>query len=127
MKNLNLHDLDVDDALRVLLFYFSLPGESQQIERIVTVFSEEYCNQNPQTLCGDSVYLVAYSLIMLQTDQHNPNVQKRMELADFAGMLKYVKVKNKDPIPESHIAKLFQSVREHPLAVHFKSKKKTDL
>lgn len=124
---MNLHNLDVDDALRVLLFYFSLPGESQQIERIVTVFSEEYCNQNPETLCGNSVYLVAYALIMLQTDQHNPNVQKKMGLHDFGGMLKYVKVKDKDSIPEAHIAKLYQSVREHPLAVHFKSKKKSDL
>jgi Sec7-like guanine-nucleotide exchange factor len=44
---LNLKDLEIDEALRELLYYFSLPGESQQIDRIVTVFSEEYCLQNP--------------------------------------------------------------------------------
>jgi Sec7-like guanine-nucleotide exchange factor len=93
----------------------------------VTIFSAEYSKQNPERLCENSVYLVAYALIMLQTDAHNPNVLKKMELADFAGLLKYVKVKDKDPIPEAHIAKLYQSVKEHPLAVYFKSKKKSDL
>lgn len=64
---------------------------------------------------------------MLQTDAHNPNVQKKMEMSDFAGLLKHVKIKDKDSISEAHISKLYQSVREHPLAVHFKSKKKSDL
>jgi Sec7-like guanine-nucleotide exchange factor len=124
---LNFHELDIDDSLRVLLYYFSLPGEAQQIDRVVTVFSEEYCLQNPDKLCPNSSYLVAYALIMLQTDAHNPNVEKKMELSAFAGMLKHVKVNEKDSIPEPHITKLYNSVREHPLAVHFKSKRKSDL
>lgn len=75
----------------------------------------------------NSSYLIAYALIMLQTDAHNPNVQNKMSLTDFAGMLKHVKVNDKDPIPDTHMSKLYYSVREHPLAVHFKSKKKSDM
>ena len=113
--------------MRVLLYYFSLPGESQQIDRVVTIFSEEYCNQNPTTLCGNSAYLLAYGLIMLQTDAHNPNVENKMKLADFSGMFKHVKINDKDTIPDSHITKLYNSVREQPLSVHFKAKKRADL
>ena len=127
MQTLNFQNLDIDDAMRVLLYYFSLPGEAQQIDRILTAFSAEYCKQNPRTLCDNSVYLLAYGLMMLQTDAHNPNVQKKMELSDFSKMFKHVKIHDKDPIADSHISKLYHSVTEHPLSVHFKSKKKADL
>lgn len=113
--------------MRILLFYFSLPGESQQIDRILTIFSEDYCKQNPTRLCENSSYLLAYGLMMLQTDAHNPNVEKKMELVDFAGMFKHVKIRDTDPIPDSHINKLYNSVRKHPLSVHFKVKKRSDL
>jgi Sec7-like guanine-nucleotide exchange factor len=109
------------------LCYFSLPGEAQQIDRVVTVFSEEYCLQNPTTLCGNSSYLLAYGLIMLQTDAHNPNVEKKMEFSTFAGMFKYVKVKDTEQIPEEFLTDLYNSVKEFPLAVLLKTKKKSDL
>lgn len=65
--------------------------------------------------------------MMLQTDAHNPNVEKKMELLDFAGMFKHVKIRDVDPIPDSHISKLYNSVRKNPLSVHFKAKKRSDL
>ena len=38
----DFHDMRVDEALRVLLKTFRLPGESQQIERVVERFAERY-------------------------------------------------------------------------------------
>lgn len=64
---------------------------------------------------------------MLQTDAHNPNVEKKMEFATFSGMFKHVKVNDTDPIPEEFLTALYNSVKEHPLSVHFKAKKKSDL
>ena len=113
-----LGKLDVDDALRLLLFYFSLPGESQQIDRIITVFSEEYVNQNPDMLCNDSVYLLAYSLMMLQTDAHNKNVVNKMDLKSFLSMTNAIKVRGKDPLQTDYITALYRSVIENPLSVH---------
>jgi Sec7-like guanine-nucleotide exchange factor len=123
---LNLKDLEIDEALRELLYYFSLPGESQQIDRIVTVFSEEYCLQNPTKLCGNSVYLVAYALIMLQTDAHNPNVQKKMDLTTFSGIVAHIKINEKTPLEQTEIVRLYQSVTERPLGVHYKHKKRAE-
>lgn len=123
----NVKDLDLDDAMRVYLSYFSMPGEAQQIERVVTAFTAEYCIQNPTKLCPDSSYLLCYSLMMLQTSLHNPNVQEKMTLEKFANLTKPIKIYNKDPLPEPYVAKLFNSVREIPLSVHFKYKKQLDL
>ena len=84
----------VDEALRDLLGAFRLPGESPLIERIVTVFSEKYfAGSTPEDVADkDSVYVLTYAIIMLNTDQHNPNVkgQNRMALNDFARNLRGV-------------------------------------
>ena len=84
----------VDEALRDLLNSFRLPGESQLIERIVTVFCQKYCaNSTPDGLASeDAVFTLTYSIIMLNTDQHNPNVkrEKRMTSGDFARNLRGV-------------------------------------
>ncbi len=85
----------VDEALRELLNSFRLPGESQLIERIVTVFCQKYC-ANTENLVGianeDAVFTLTYAIIMLNTDQHNPNLKKdkRMTSTDFARNLRGV-------------------------------------
>jgi len=81
----------IDEALRALLESFRLPGESPLIERIVTCFSEKYYeNAMPAEVANkDAVFILTYAVIMLNTDQHNPNMkQKRMELEDFARNLR---------------------------------------
>lgn len=84
----------VDEALRDLLNSFRLPGESALIERIVAVFSEKYCSSaTPEGIANvDAVLVLTYAIIMLNTDQHNPNVKKdkRMTYNDFARNLRGV-------------------------------------
>ena len=84
----------VDEALRELLHSFRLPGESPLIERIVTVFSQKYCaGSTPEGIASeDAVFTLTYSVIMLNTDQHNPNVknEKRMTVTDFTKNLRGV-------------------------------------
>lgn len=67
----------VDEALRDMLETFRLPGESALIERIVTVFSEKYCSgvKPDDVEDKDAVFVLSYAIIMLNTDQHNPNVK----------------------------------------------------
>lgn len=82
----------VDEALRVLLEAFRLPGEAPLISRIVTSFSDKYCEGEPPEGIADkdAVFILTYAIIMLNTDQHNPNVkgQARMTVTDFARNLR---------------------------------------
>ncbi|KAF8463526.1 hypothetical protein BDZ91DRAFT_698450 [Kalaharituber pfeilii] len=92
----------IDEALRLLLESFRLPGESALIERIVTVFSEKYCSTKPAEVANqDAAFVLTYAMIMLNTDLHNPNVkdQNRMKQEDFARNLRAVNDK-KDFDPE---------------------------
>ncbi|KAJ3414515.1 guanine nucleotide exchange protein for ADP-robosylation factor [Chytridiales sp. JEL 0842] len=71
-------------ALRSFLQCFRLPGEAQKIDRFMLKFAERYVQNNPSSFSSaDTAYVLAYSVIMLNTDQHNPQVKKRMTKTEF--------------------------------------------
>ncbi|KAL6997715.1 Brefeldin A-inhibited guanine nucleotide-exchange protein 5 [Sarracenia purpurea var. burkii] len=73
-----------DSAIREFLRGFRLPGEAQKIDRIMEKFAERYCADNPGLFKNaDTAYVLAYAVIMLNTDAHNPMVWPKMSKADF--------------------------------------------
>ena len=65
-----------DRAMRLFLESFRLPGEAQKINRIMESFGSHYHQQCPMLFKNaDAVYILAYSVILLNTDQHNSQVQ----------------------------------------------------
>ena len=62
-------------------------GEAQKIDRIMEKFAERYCRDNPGVFASaDGPYLLAFALIMLNTDAHNPRAEKMLGCADFVTM-----------------------------------------
>ena len=58
---------------------FRLPGEAQKIDRLVEKFAERYLNCNGEFFkSADVAYVLAYSVVMLNTDAHNPQVKTKM-------------------------------------------------
>ncbi|KAG9443870.1 hypothetical protein H6P81_015210 [Aristolochia fimbriata] len=79
--------LKFDVALREFLSGFRLPGEAQKIDRIMEKFAERYCADNPGLFKNaDTAYVLAYAVIMLNTDAHNPMVWPKMSKSDFLRM-----------------------------------------
>jgi brefeldin A-resistance guanine nucleotide exchange factor 1 len=79
--------LRLDTALRNFLEKFRLPGEALMIDRIIEAFSKHYFAQNADSVLGheDTVFVLSFSLIMLQTDLHSRQIaeEKKMTLAQF--------------------------------------------
>ncbi|KAK9841755.1 hypothetical protein WJX81_000904 [Elliptochloris bilobata] len=76
--------LSFDMAIRVYLESFRLPGEAQKINRIMESFGKAYHAQCPALFKNaDAVYILAYSVILLNTDQHNSQVKKKMTVDEF--------------------------------------------
>ncbi|XP_048584338.1 IQ motif and SEC7 domain-containing protein 1 isoform X2 [Nematostella vectensis] len=77
--------MEIDVALRTFLAQFRIPGEAQKIERLMEVFAEQYisCNPTDDTSAQDKVLILAFAIVMLNTDLHSPNVKKRMTEEDF--------------------------------------------
>ncbi|XP_043838957.1 Golgi-specific brefeldin A-resistance guanine nucleotide exchange factor 1 isoform X3 [Dromiciops gliroides] len=86
--------LRLDEALRLYLEAFRLPGEAPVIQRLLEAFTEHWmkCNGSPFAN-SDACFALAYAVIMLNTDQHNHNVRKQnvpMTLEEFRKNLKGV-------------------------------------
>ncbi|EDN92618.1 hypothetical protein SS1G_08481 [Sclerotinia sclerotiorum 1980 UF-70] len=116
MDSFDFKNKRVDEALRELLETFRLPGESALIERIVTTFAENYCSGTlPEGIADkDSVYVLTYAIIMLNTDQHNPNMKgKRMELENFARNLRGVNG-GKDFAPQ-YLQDIYESIKSNEI------------
>ncbi|KAF2083553.1 Sec7-domain-containing protein [Saccharata proteae CBS 121410] len=112
MESFDFTGQRVDEALRQLLNSFRLPGESQLIERIVTDFAEKYCaNDTPEGIADkDAVYVLTYAIIMLNTDQHNPNLKKnRMRVEDFARNLRGVN--GGQDFPQDYLQDIYNSIK----------------
>ncbi|KAK4494195.1 hypothetical protein PRZ48_014493 [Zasmidium cellare] len=94
MDHFDFQHLRVDEALREILSSFRLPGESQLIERIVTVFAGKYFEAaKPEHIVEqDAVYILTYAIIMLNTELYNPNMKsaQRMTAEGFAKNLRGV-------------------------------------
>ena len=79
VDSFNFQGLEFDEALRALLFGFRLPGEAQKIDRIMEKFAERYCKCNPKAFTSaDTAYVLAYSVVLLNTDAHNPMVKNKV-------------------------------------------------
>ncbi len=92
--------LDLDLALRRLLYLFKLPGEAQKIDRIMQVFSRHYYTSNcgPDStlpLVRDALkspkeaYTLVFALIMLNTDAHTESLPKHMTCQEFLDNIRF--------------------------------------
>ncbi|KAJ3096020.1 guanine nucleotide exchange protein for ADP-robosylation factor, partial [Physocladia obscura] len=97
-------------ALRTFLQSFRLPGEAQKIDRFMLKFAERFVLQNPnQFSSADTAYVLAYSVIMLNTDQHNSQVKKKMTVEDF---LKNNKgIDGESDLPEDFLKGIYEEIR----------------
>jgi brefeldin A-inhibited guanine nucleotide-exchange protein len=85
--------MDLEEGLRLLLSQFILPGESQQIERIMSTFSEKYMNDNPNAFAnGDIPFILAYSILMLNTDAHSSKIQNKNKMKKHEFIVNNMKV-----------------------------------
>jgi golgi-specific brefeldin A-resistance guanine nucleotide exchange factor 1 len=107
----------IDEAMRELLESFRLPGESPLIERIMTVFSEQYCASDiPEGVADkDAAFVLTYAILMLNTDQYNPNLKSsaRMGYTDFAKNLRGVN--NKADFAPEYLQAIFDSIKANEI------------
>ena len=69
----------VPSVRRTFLSGFRLPGEAQKIDRLMEKFAERFVSCNPDAFkSADVGYVLAYSVILLNTDAHNPQVKNKM-------------------------------------------------
>uniref|UniRef100_A0A8D0HQT5 ARF guanine nucleotide exchange factor 2 n=1 Tax=Sphenodon punctatus TaxID=8508 RepID=A0A8D0HQT5_SPHPU len=109
---------DFVSALRIFLEGFRLPGEAQKIDRLMEKFAARYleCNQG-QTLfaSADTAYVLAYSIIMLTTDLHSPQVKNKMTKEQYIKMSRGIN-DSKD-LPEEYLSTIYDEIEGKKIAM----------
>ncbi|WFD39955.1 guanine nucleotide exchange protein for ADP-robosylation factor [Malassezia japonica] len=111
---MNFDQLPFTTALRRFLQAFRLPGEAQKIDRYMLKFAERYIAGNKGAFANaDTAYILAYSVIMLNTDAHNPQVKHRMTLADF--IKNNAGIDDGANLPEDFLRSIYEEIQKHEI------------
>ncbi|KAM7275057.1 hypothetical protein ACFE04_016923 [Oxalis oulophora] len=114
VDSFDFQEMDFDEAIRAFLEGFRLPGEAQKIDRIMEKFAERYCKCNPKAFSSaDTAYVLAYSVILLNTDAHNPMVKEKMSIDDFIRNNRGID-DGKD-LPEEFLRSLFERISRNEI------------
>ncbi|QIX00855.1 hypothetical protein AMS68_006372 [Peltaster fructicola] len=104
------------DALRRFLQSFRLPGEAQKIDRLMLKFAERYTTGNPNAFANaDTAYVLAYSVIMLNTDQHSVQVKKRMTIEDFIKNNRGIN--DNSDLPDEYLQGIFDEIANNEIVL----------
>lgn len=104
---------DIVVALRFFLEGFRLPGEAQKIDRFMEKFASRFFQTNMHTgifASADAAYVLAYSIIMLTTDLHSPQVKRKMTKEDYIKMNRGIN-ESKD-LPEEYLSQIYDEIAE---------------
>lgn len=112
--------MDFGEAIRFFLRGFRLPGEAQKIDRIMEKFAERYCKCNPNSFTSaETAYVLAYSVIMLNTDAHNIMVKDKMSKADFIRNNRGID-DGKD-LPEEYLGAIYDQIVKNEIKMNAES------
>jgi hypothetical protein len=124
VQSFSLDDISVLNCMRIFLSAFRLPGEAQQIDRILVAFAEfchSKCLEGRSGLLENAevTYLLTFSIIMLNTDRHNPNIRadRKMTMEQFVrNNVNYGKDVNQTrPLPQHFLEEIYSSIAECPI------------
>lgn len=111
VDHMDFANIDFVPALRKFLEGFRLPGEAQKIDRLMEKFAARYCecNQmNPVFASADTAYVLAYSIIMLTTDLHSPQVKNKMTKEQYIKMNRGIN--DSRDLPPEYLSAIYEEI-----------------
>lgn len=124
VDQMDFSNKDFVSALRFFLEGFRLPGEAQKIDRLMEKFASRYCECNPNLglfASADTAYVLAYSIIMLTTDLHSPQVKNKMTKEQYVKMNRGIN-DSKD-LPEDYLSQIYDEIQGNEIKMKQTSSK----
>ena len=109
MRRFRFGGLRIDEGLRLVFGALHMPGEAQKVDRIMGAFASALHRDAPAPFAdADAAYVMAFSLMMLNTDLHNPAVRAKMSLEQFVDNNRGIN--GGHDLPPQYLAALYASV-----------------
>jgi ankyrin repeat protein len=120
----DFESMEFDQALRKYLSKFRLPGEAQKIDRLMDKFAVKYYAQNARKVWRnsedeeltalfadkDSIYVLAFSVIMLNTDAHNPAIKKANKMTKAQFIRNVSGINGGHDFPDRFLSELYDEI-----------------
>ncbi|KAJ8919644.1 hypothetical protein NQ315_006170 [Exocentrus adspersus] len=116
VDQMDFANMDFVAALRHFLEGFRLPGEAQKIDRLMEKFASRYCECNPNNrlfASADTAYVLGFSIIMLTTDLHSPQVKNKMTKEQYI-KLNSGNTDSKD-VPVEYLSQIYDEIAGHEI------------
>ncbi|OWR54723.1 brefeldin A-inhibited guanine nucleotide-exchange protein 2 [Danaus plexippus plexippus] len=116
VDSMKFSNMDIVAALRHFLEGFRLPGEAQKIDRLMEKFAARYCECNPNNtlfMSADTVYVLAFSIIMLTTDLHSPQVKNKMTKEQYIKLNSGISDNN--DLPREYLSQIYDEIAGHEI------------
>lgn len=131
LKYFDFEQDTLDIALRKFLKQFSLTGETQERERVLVHFSKRYLDCNPgsfnsqgecivptktspsHTTILDAVHTLTCAIMLLNTDLHGQNINRKMTCNEFIENL--AGLNEGENFPREVLKQLYYAIKNYPL------------
>ncbi|XP_053679381.1 Golgi-specific brefeldin A-resistance guanine nucleotide exchange factor 1 [Anopheles nili] len=119
VKSFDFAGSTIDQALRLYLETFRLPGEAPLISLVMEHFADHWheCNNEPFANT-DAAFRLAYAVIMLNMDQHNHNAKRLnvpMTVDDFLRNLRGLN--GNSDFDQEMLSKIYHSIRNEEIVM----------
>ena len=118
VDQMNFKTMAFDQAIRHFLSGFRLPGEAQKIDRMMEKFAERYCLDNPDVFpSADTAFVLGFSVIMLQTDLHNPSIREDRKMTKEGFIRNNRGISAGSDLPEEFLAAIYDRIQHNPFTL----------
>lgn len=103
-------------SIRQFLESFRVPGEAQVIARVLELFAKYYCSLFSEPFENvDAAYILAYSIVMLNVDQHKPGMKNRMTEHEFVRNNRGIN--NGKDLPQELLVTIYHNIRNREMKI----------
>ncbi len=90
----------------------------KQIDRIMEKFAERYTSQNPDVFpTADAAFILAFSIIMLNTDLHNPAIKEERRMTKEGFLRNNSGICDGKDLPEELLISIFDRIKSDPISL----------
>lgn len=111
----DFHGKTVLHVLAILLFFVQLPAQASVLSVFVQPLADRYLICNPDSVFKnrDAVEILAFGILMLNTDLHNSAVKDKMTLAQFIHNL--AGINGDEDLPHAMLVDIYRGIKAKPL------------
>ncbi len=104
------------DCIRAFLESFRIPGEAPIIARVLETFAKNYFTVVKDPFANsDAAYILSYSIVLLNVDQHNPQVVHKMTEAEFIRNNRGIN--DKKDLPQEMLKDVYYSIKNNEIKI----------